>query len=73
MNLRLNDEKNKLSVLSGKLNALSPLAVLSRGYSITYNNKKSVMSVNDIKVNDNIKVKVTDGEILATVTDVKGN
>lgn len=73
MNLRLNDEKNKLSVLSGRLNALSPLAVLSRGYSITYNNKKSVMSVNDIKVNDNIKVKVTDGEILATVTDVKGN
>lgn len=73
MNLRLNDEKNKLSVLSGKLNALSPLAVLSRGYSITYNNKKSVMSVNDIKVNDNIKVKVTDGAILATVTDVKGN
>jgi len=73
MNLRLNDEKNKLSVLSGKLNALSPLAVLSRGYSITYNNKKSVMSVNDIKVNDNIKVMVTDGEILATVTDVKGN
>ncbi len=67
---KLNDEKMKISLLSSKLNALSPLEVLSRGYSISYNNGLLVKSVNDVKNGDNIKVRVTDGEFFA---EVKGS
>ncbi|MBO5857044.1 MAG: exodeoxyribonuclease VII large subunit [Clostridia bacterium] len=71
--LKLNNERGKISVLSGKLNALSPLDVLSRGYSISYKNDSPITSVDGLSNGDNIKVKVTDGEFFACVTDVKGN
>ena len=65
--LKINDEKTKISLLSSKLNALSPLNVLSRGYSISYNNDLPIKSVNDVKSGDNIKIRVTDGEFFAEV------
>ena len=68
--LKINDEKTKISLLSSKLNALSPLNVLSRGYSISYNNDFPIKSVNDVKSGDNIKIRVTDGEFFA---EVKGS
>ena len=68
--LKINDEKTKISLLSSKLNALSPLHVLSRGYSISYNNDLPIKSVNDVKSGDNIKIRVTDGEFFA---EVKGS
>lgn len=71
--LKLNNEKSKISVLSGKLNALSPLDVLARGYSISYNNDMPITSVKNVENGNNIKVMVTDGEIFASVTEVKGN
>lgn len=71
--LKLNDEKANVSLISSKLNALSPLAVLSRGYSIAYNNDLPIKSVNDVTKGDNIKVKVADGEFLASVNEVKGS
>lgn len=72
VNVALTTEKSKISELSAKLNALSPLAVLSRGYSILYSDNLPITSVKNIKKDDNIKIRVTDGEIFATVTDVKG-
>ena len=68
--LKINDEKTKISLLSSKLNALSPLNVLSRGYSISYNNDLPIKSVNDVKSGDNIKIRVTDGVFFA---EVKGS
>ena len=70
INLKLNDEKAKISLLSSKLNALSPLEVLSRGYSISYKNEMPIKSVGDVKTGDNIKIRVTDGEFFA---EVKGS
>ncbi|MBE6748635.1 MAG: exodeoxyribonuclease VII large subunit [Ruminococcaceae bacterium] len=67
LNLKLNEEKAKVSVLASKLDALSPLAVLSRGYSIVYTDDLPIKSVNDVTKGDNIKIKVTDGEFFATV------
>ena len=67
---KLNDEKTKISLLSSKLNALSPLEVLSRGYSISYKNEMPIKSVGDVKTGDNIKIRVTDGEFFA---EVKGS
>ncbi len=41
----------KLSALAGKLNALSPLAVLARGYSVAQKNNEIIKSVSDINEN----------------------
>ena len=70
MTFKMNDEKSKIALLSSKLNALSPLNVLSRGYSIAYNDNKPIKSVSDVKKGDNIKIQVTDGEFFA---EVKGS
>ncbi len=64
---KMTTEKNKVSLLSGKLNSLSPLNVLSRGYSISYKDDLPITSVNQVNNGDNIKVRVSDGEIFATV------
>ena len=70
MTFKMNDEKAKIALLSSKLNALSPLNVLSRGYAIAYNDNKPIKSVSDVKKGDNIKIQVTDGEFFA---EVKGS
>ncbi len=73
MLLKLNNEKAKISVLASKLNALSPLEVLSRGYAISYKDLSPVTSVKQVAAGDNIKVVVKDGELFATVNEVRGS
>lgn len=73
MLLKLNNEKAKISVLASKLNALSPLEVLSRGYAISYKESSPVTSVKQVAAGDNIKVVVKDGELFATVNEVRGS
>ncbi|MDD6727814.1 MAG: exodeoxyribonuclease VII large subunit [Eubacteriales bacterium] len=62
--------KNKVDILSlslsvhaQKLNALSPLATLSRGYCIAENDEKIISSKNDVSENDDIKLIFSDGEV----------
>lgn len=51
------------------LNALSPLKVMERGYSITYDeNDQIVKSVKDIAVGSSITVSFVDGTITGKVT-----
>lgn len=62
------DEKsNILALICGKLNALSPLATLSRGYSLAFSEDKLVNSVDDVSVKDIISLRVSDGEITAEI------
>lgn len=53
------------------LEALSPLKVLTRGYSITYKDDKIINSTKDIEINDKITTKLKDGEITSVVTALK--
>ncbi len=63
----VNYNKNKLGALAGKLDALSPLSVVSRGYSIAENNGSIVKSVSDVCVGDEISVRISDGSVTAKV------
>ena len=65
------DEKNKLYNIISKLELLNPLNVLSRGYSITYYNDKTLKSIKNVKKSDMISVKVLDGVIDAEVVSIK--
>ncbi|PWM45515.1 MAG: exodeoxyribonuclease VII large subunit [Clostridiales bacterium] len=51
------------------INALSPLAILSRGYSLVYKGENVIRTINDVKKEDNIKIRLKDGEIFCHVTD----
>lgn len=61
-------EENLLRLAQG-INSLSPLNTLLRGYSIIFKNSKMIKSVNDVKLNDNISIKFSDGEIHAVVSE----
>ncbi len=52
------------------LNALSPLAVLGRGYSIVTNHNAIIKSTNDVNCDDDICIKVSDGSFNAVVKGV---
>lgn len=57
-----------------KLDALSPLAVLSRGYLTAENSdKKFIRSVNDIKISDEILLNFADGGAKCSVSEVFKN
>jgi len=64
--------RESLSVLVAELDAMSPLAVLSRGYSITKSGDSVVTSVSDVTPGDRITISVSDGTVEATVNQVRG-
>ncbi|MDQ3123339.1 MAG: exodeoxyribonuclease VII large subunit [bacterium] len=49
------------------LEALSPQAILKRGYSIVYRNKTAISKVSVLKKRDNITIRFADGDTKATV------
>ena len=67
----LKDSRNKLAALAGKVDALSPLSVVSRGYALVENNGKIVKTTSDISINDDILLKISDGTVVARVLEVK--
>ena len=70
MCLKLEKYKSKSSNLISKLDALSPLKTLSRGYSVVENeNHKVIKSKNDVEVGNNISITFSDGKINATVKE----
>ncbi|MBE6719877.1 MAG: exodeoxyribonuclease VII large subunit [Ruminococcaceae bacterium] len=68
---RIENEGRRISGIARALTALSPLEVLSRGYSITKHDGKVVAAIDGLKVGDTITVVLSDGEISADVTEVK--
>mgnify|MGYP001167487438 FL=1 len=59
---------------AANLNGLSPLNVLSRGYSITFSAAGGVIrSAGDVSAGEEIRIKLHDDEITGQVTEVRGN
>ena len=68
MNLTLSLQQKQLAHLCGKLDSLSPLKVLARGYSITQNQQNlTIRSLKDVNVGEQIKTRLTDGNIISQV------
>ena len=56
------------------LENISPLKILQKGYSLTYDDsQKLIRSANNINVGDKINVVFNDGNITATVEEVRNN
>jgi len=63
----LDGKRVKLSLLSERIGAMSPLSVLSRGYSVLYKGDKTVRSVSDVTEGETIHARLTDGEVALKV------
>jgi exodeoxyribonuclease VII large subunit len=69
-------DRNTFVRYCAKLEALNPLSILSRGYSAVFTEENQVVhSVKQVKANDTVKLRVTDGTIYTKVqsTEQKGN
>ena len=68
LNAALNRERQRFGQLASKLDALSPLKVLGRGYAIPRKADGGVVrSVTDVAPGDPLKLRVADGEISCQV------
>lgn len=67
-------QKNSLASLAAKLDTLSPLGVLARGYSLTQTNDgELVRSVHDVKEKQKIVTRVSDGQIVSVVQGIRSD
>jgi len=71
---KLDKQKQQLAEFTRGLNAVSPLQVLARGYSITYNENGHVIRESQrVKTGDSIQSTLADGVITSTVTDTSSS
>ena len=62
---------NRLSVVSSKLTALNPMAVLSRGYAAVFDeNNKVVNSIKTLNNGDEITLTLSDGSAKASISEI---
>lgn len=60
---RLSLEETKMKGLLGKIESLSPLAVLSRGYAVAMKEGKTVKSVHEAKSGESLQLRLKDGTV----------
>ncbi|MBQ8372093.1 MAG: exodeoxyribonuclease VII large subunit [Clostridia bacterium] len=67
----LKDKRGAFSTLLGELNGLNPLATLARGYSIAEREGRTVVSVTSLGVDDEIRLRFSDGAVKARITEIE--
>lgn len=68
---KISSNEIKFKSLVATINALNPLHTLSRGFSAVYLNDVNIKSINQININDELKIRVVDGLINSRVIDKK--
>ena len=71
----LNMKRSPLKIYAGRLDAISPLKTIERGYSITLKQKDRniVGSISDVRKGDELEIIVKDGTIECSVESTKEN
>ncbi len=68
---RLNDSERDLRTLAQRLNALSPLATLERGYSISRKTDGEVLtSAEQVSIDDRVEIQLADGHLACRVEEL---
>ncbi len=71
MEQKMIDRKHKLALLSGKLQNLSPLARISKGFGfITGEDSKRIESIIEVSQGQNLSVQLKDGILKTKITEV---
>ena len=68
------DKKNQeFNIYTSKLNALNPLNLMDKGYSIPSVDGRAIKSVKDVKKDSVLNVRMKDGSITTKVMEVYQN
>ncbi|MFZ2538286.1 MAG: exodeoxyribonuclease VII large subunit [Oscillospiraceae bacterium] len=70
VNTAIETKSQRYAKAVATLHALSPLKVLTRGYSITFADEKVITSVSNIALGDVVKTVLSDGEIISSITKI---
>ena len=65
--LKINDCKKEFIEVATKIDSLSPMKTMARGYSIVEKDGKLVKKVSDVKKDDELSIRLTDGQITTKV------
>ena len=87
-NIKLNEIKNnyilknpeiiyqkhidKLSNILDKLELLNPMTLLKKGYTLTYKNDKIINSIKQVKKDDKLDIRLSDGTLNVEVLNIGG-
>ena len=69
----MSQKSKELSSLCAKLDAMSPLKILARGYSVASKHGKIISDIGEVEKGDMINVRLKGGDIECEVTQVKGS
>jgi exodeoxyribonuclease VII large subunit len=69
----ITEKQREFSSLCAKLDAMSPLKILARGYGVASKEGKILSDINSVKKGDKIDVMLSGGKIGCEVTEVKVN
>lgn len=72
MKIQMKHLHSQFQTVLGKLNALSPLQVMERGYSLAYKEDELIKSVSQIEEKDQVEVKLKDGVLTCEVLEKRG-
>ena len=64
-------EKQRLKSRESNIKHLNPANVLKRGYSITFNNDKPVISVSEVETGNSLRTVLFEGEVFSKVENKK--
>ena len=67
----LSNERHNLEYIINTLKLVNPLNILSNGYSLVKLNDKVIKSSKELKENDEINIKLHDGEVIGIVKEIK--
>ena len=73
MTNKLNKSRNEFINSTSKLDGLSPLKVLNRGYAFVTINEKVIKKTDDISIDEEIKLSLVDGNVKAKVISKEKN
>ena len=69
---RLEDARTRLSVAAASLDAMSPLAVLGRGYALAQDEGGAVLrSSSDVKGGERVRVRLSRGALRCRVEEIE--
>ena len=69
LEVKINVAKHDLDRTSARLNAVSPLAVLGRGYAVVESKGKVVTSSKQVKVGNTVAIRLQEGGLTTQVTE----
>ena len=74
INMRNERALSRLRYCMGKLDALSPLTILSRGYGVIKSKEDGtiVKSIADVNIGDSLEISIKDGKLNCTINDMEG-